>query len=74
MTDSPQFRAALAYMRHKGYPDATPTMVEAVEGRSCWYFTFDLDDGVLELEVEWDGESWHWEPTGFWPKVFPIAQ
>lgn len=57
---SPQEMAACQFMAHKGYPGAQPYSVDAVEGRDCWYYTFKLPEGVLELEVEWDqAQGWH---------------
>lgn len=53
---TPEEEAAAKYMAHKGYPNIVPTGVEKVEGTSCWYFTYELPEGRLELEVEHDGD------------------
>lgn len=56
-TSAAQDQAAAKYMAHKGYPDIVPTSVEKVDDIPCWYFTYNLPEGPLELEVEWvDGE------------------
>ncbi len=62
---SRQARAAQLYMRHKGYKNVRPYEVDKVEGRPIWYFYYDLPDGDLELEVEWDPEDreWRWVVT-----------
>lgn len=49
---------AAKYMAHKGYSDIVPTSVEKVEGIPCWYFTYRLPEGELELEVEWAAGEW----------------
>lgn len=55
---SPADEAAAKYMAHKGYPDLIPTNVERVEGLACWYYTYELPEGELELEVEFVDGDW----------------
>lgn len=58
-------KAAIEFMRHKGYGGASPVEVEKIDGRDLWYFFFDLAEGTLELEVEWDGSKWLWDVIEF---------
>ena len=58
-------RAAVEFMRHKGYGDVAPKMVEEVDDEDIWYFFYDLEEGTLELEVAWDGAKWFWEVMDF---------
>lgn len=58
-------RAAAEFMRHKGYGSVTPVEIEEVEGIDVWYFYYDLAEGALELEVEWDGSKWLWGVMDF---------
>lgn len=44
------------FMVHKGYPDAEPSDVYDVEDQKCKYFTYELPEGTLELEVWWQGD------------------
>lgn len=53
----PHDEAAAKYMAHKGYPDIVPTHVETVD-EVLWYYTYDLPEGVLELEVEFIDGDW----------------
>lgn len=55
---STALQAAQKYMAHKGYPDLVPTNVEIVEGEPCWYVTYELPEGELELEVEYSDGDW----------------
>lgn len=55
---SPQEEAAAKYMAHKGYPKILPTDVGKVDGIPCWYFTYQLPEGRLELEVEHVDGDW----------------
>lgn len=55
---SPASEAAAKYMAHKGYPDLIPTNVEKVEDLTCWYYTYELPEGWLELEVEFVDGDW----------------
>lgn len=59
----PQERVADQYMCDKGYPWATPMDVQALEGLPCWYFLYELPEGRLELEVNWDEGAQEWETT-----------
>lgn len=54
--DSPQELAAREFMAAKGFLDARPFQVDEVEGQLCWYYLFQLPEGVLELEVEYTAE------------------
>lgn len=60
-----QAKAAQAYIRHKGYPEALPNDVIDIEGDLCWYFYYDLPDGCLELEVAWENSDWKYTVTTF---------
>ena len=58
-------QAAAAFMRHKGYGAVDPVEIEKVEDLDVWYFYYDLEEGTLELEVEWDGANWFWGVMNF---------
>lgn len=58
----PQEEVARQFMRHKGY-DIEPTDVEALDDIPCWYFMYNLPEGVLELEVFWNNKVEDWETT-----------
>jgi hypothetical protein len=58
-------RAAQAYMKRKGYPDARPYSVIPIEGQPCWYFYYQLPEGRLELEVSDDDGVWRWIVSSF---------
>lgn len=60
---SPQYEAAALFMAHKGLPQARPYDVDKLEDIPCWYFYYELDDGLLELEVFWDRTGERWETT-----------
>lgn len=61
-----QTRAAMAFMAHKGYPGQAPLGVEVVEGADpSWYFYFEVPEGLIELEVEHDGDEWWCSVVGF---------
>lgn len=61
---SPEELVAAQFMAHKGYPGIEPYDIEEVEPRrpddevTCWYFLYELPEGVLELEVYWNGTEW----------------
>ena len=57
--------AAAEFMRQKGYPKADPHDVEKIEDLDVWYFYYDLPEGTLELEVEWNGVDWIWGVMNF---------
>jgi hypothetical protein len=64
----PQDLAAAYFMERKGYPEAKPRDVVKLDGHLCWYYVYDLEDGVLELEVEWVEEpepGWSTRVTTF---------
>jgi len=58
-------KAAAEFMRHKGYGDAQPVLIEEDEDDYIWYFFYELDEGTLELEVEWSGSKWFWDVIDF---------
>lgn len=60
---NPQDRVAAQYMEDKGYVAATPIDIQSLEGRPCWYFLYDLPEGRLELEVNWNEGGSEWETT-----------
>lgn len=67
MSDQPADRVAQDYMARKGFPSVEPRDVVKLDGRPCWYYVYDLSDGVLELEVFWDGREWQMAVTAFSP-------
>jgi hypothetical protein len=44
-------KAAQDFMWKKGYPEIRPLGVVQVESQPCWYYYYELPEGVLELEV-----------------------
>lgn len=44
-------KAAQRYMEHKGYGHLRPMGVIPIENDRCWYYYYDLPEGILELEV-----------------------
>lgn len=63
---TPQAQAARIFMEDKGLGDQEPVEVEKVDGDTCWYFIYELDEGDLELEVSWTFESgWECFVTAF---------
>lgn len=64
MTMTPEVEAARKYMAHKGYPDIDPLQVDRVEGEHCWYFLYQMPEGMLELEVDFVNGNWNF--TTFW--------
>lgn len=47
-------------MRRKGYDDLRPIHYQKVVDQDVWYYYYDLEEGLLELEVEigaWDVEG-----------------
>lgn len=63
--NAPQALVARLFMEHKGLGTVEPYSVEKVEGEPVWYFWYRLPEGVLELEVCWDGEEWDTVVTSF---------
>ncbi len=63
--ESPQDNVAEDFMRGKGYRWVQPRDVTKLEGSPCWYYVYDLPDGVLELEVSWDGAEWQTLVTAY---------
>jgi len=57
--------AASAFMRDKGYPDIAPSSVERDDDFNMWWMVYELEEGSLELEVEWDGSEWMWTVIDF---------
>lgn len=62
---TPEEQVAHHFMAHKGYEGIEPTDIEKIDGSPCWYFIYDLDEGVLELEVSWNGDEWETLVTTF---------
>jgi hypothetical protein len=50
-------KVAQEYMAGKGYPSIRPLGLHAVEGDECWYFYYQLPEGLLELEVFFEPTS-----------------
>ena len=50
-------KAAQDYMAKKGYPQIRPHGVITLPGENCWYFYYQLPEGLLELEVESDPDG-----------------
>lgn len=64
--ERPEIQAAKAFMDDKGYPDATPISIERIEGMKCWYVSFSVPEGVVEIEVEHDDPvGWTWQVSTF---------
>lgn len=61
----PQEQVAALFMKHKGYSGLGPYHQEKLDGQPCWYFYYDLPEGILELEVSWDGAEWDAYVTTF---------
>lgn len=57
MLDTPQAQAASHYMSRKGY-NVEPLGMEYVEGETVWYFFYDIEGDLLELEVEYLDGQW----------------
>lgn len=57
--------AASIFMRDKGYPDVAPSSVERDGDFNMWWLVYELEEGELELEVEWDGSDWLWTVIDF---------
>lgn len=57
--------AASVFMRDKGYPNVAPTRIDRDGEFDMWWFIYELDEGELELEVEWDGSEWVWTVIDF---------
>ncbi len=64
VTLEPQDVVASRFMSHKGY-DIRPYDVEKLDGQPCWYYYYELPEGILELEVSWDGRDWETLVTSF---------
>jgi len=54
----PQDRVAALFMTNKGYPGWPPVDVDRVPDIPCWYYRYLLPEGLLEVEVYWDGAEW----------------
>jgi hypothetical protein len=61
----PHELVAHQFMKHKGYPDAEPYDIEKLDDQPCWYFIYRLPEGILELEVFWNGSDWETQVTTF---------
>lgn len=68
---SPQEAAAQRYMTRKGYPNARPYSSDKIEDMPCWYFSYRLPDGDLELEVYFDHrrDDWVFTVSSFAPQA-----
>lgn len=62
---APHEQVAQLFMEHKGYAGAVPRDIEKLDGWPCWYFTYQLNEGILELEVNWNGRDWETLVTTF---------
>lgn len=65
---TPEEQVAALFMAHKGYPGIEPYDIDEIvpapgKDVSCWYFLYELPEGILELEVFWDEERMEWETT-----------
>lgn len=58
---NPQDEVAHDFMVRKGYRSIAPYDVQKLDGQPCWYFLYDLPEGVLELEVFYDEDKQDWE-------------
>lgn len=54
----PHEQVAHQFMAHKGYSYIEPSDIQKLDGQPCWYFLYQLPEGILELEVSWNGEEW----------------
>lgn len=61
VTDTPQGQVAQNYMIRKGYRGYYPIDIQELDGVPCWYFLYQLDEGLLELEVFWNDKKQEWE-------------
>lgn len=60
----PHEQVAANYMARKGYKGYGPIDITALDGGiPCWYFLYQLDEGLLELEVFWDERKEEWQTT-----------
>lgn len=67
--DLPQDQIAADFMTRKGYRNIQYRQVVRIEGLYCWYYDYDLPDGVLELEVTWTPEDdWQAQVSVFRPE------
>lgn len=44
-------------MSAKGYPHIRPVSVAPVQNDTCWYYYYDLPEGLLEVEVVQDEKA-----------------
>lgn len=58
-------KTAQEYMSYKGYPDIRPLGVTQVEEDECWYYYYNLPEGLLELEVFQDDRRYQRRVTAF---------
>lgn len=63
MTNAPEWLVAQEYMHRKGYEGVEPVRVTKLENDDCWYFEYELPEGLLELEVAWDESEMEWDTT-----------
>lgn len=63
---TPQGLVAQQFMEHKGLGHLEPFDIEKLDDQPCWYFCYQLPEGVLELEVYYDpDEQWKVTVTTF---------
>jgi hypothetical protein len=65
---APQDLAAALFMEHKGFPGLEPYDIDKIEDEPCWYYLYEMPEGILELEVFWNGEDWETMVTTFTSK------
>lgn len=61
MSESPEREVARLFMEQRGY-DVDPMTSERVDDDFCWYFYYELPEGLLELEVSWSQDD-GWQST-----------
>lgn len=50
-------KIAQEFMSAKGYSTIRPLGIQVVEGDECWYYYYELPEGLLELEVFYDPDA-----------------
>lgn len=58
-------KTAQEFMSNKGYPDIRPVGVHPVLDDVCWYYYYELPEGLLELEVLEDAGQYRRRVTAF---------
>lgn len=62
----PHEQVAQLFMERKGLGDLEPLTQEKVTGTPCWYFTYEVDENRLELEVAWTVDDEASDDDGTW--------